>query len=327
MLSKLSANSQVRNILVVSLTNIGDVIMTCPVLDQLKALYPQAQLSVVIGPKAASLFEGHKDLRIFIFDKHAPWRERLAFLLRLQQQRFDTVIDLRNTAVTLFLLPKYGTHPLVFPKGQHLKERLMSCLGAVYKGDLKATTLPFALSFTDDDKTFIHNTVLNQTQQRGIVVLGIGAADSAKRFSPQRFAKVADAIYERGLIAVIAAHASENDLTKSVVTNMTHPCLVLEGKLSLRQLGCLMTQSKGVIAHDSGLMHLASYLNVPVLALFGPTDPKVSGPWSRSSLYLRHNQECQRCLNLGNESQGHTCMNGISVEDVIEGLTQLHIIT
>src|SRR5450755_129143 len=115
MWSKLSKKSKPKNILVVSQTNIGDVVLTCPVIDILRQDFPQAKMDVVVGPKAVSLFEDNPNITIKIFDKQAPLKQKSAWFFDLYQQHYDAVVDLRHTMLPFFLRPKYAT-PLLFGK-------------------------------------------------------------------------------------------------------------------------------------------------------------------------------------------------------------------
>ena len=103
MCAKLLKKSGPKRILVVSQTNIGDVVLTCPVIDILRRDFPQAKMDVVTGPKAVSLFADNPDLRIKVFDKQAPLRQKFAWFLDLYQAHYDCVVDLRRTMLPFFL--------------------------------------------------------------------------------------------------------------------------------------------------------------------------------------------------------------------------------
>ena len=102
MCTKLLKGSKPKRILVVSQTNIGDVILTCPVIDILRRDFPQAQMDVIVGPKAVSLFGDNPHLRIKVFDKQASLTQKIRWFLGLYQQHYDCVVDLRRTALAFF---------------------------------------------------------------------------------------------------------------------------------------------------------------------------------------------------------------------------------
>src|SRR5438128_14496 len=110
-------HSLIKNILVISLSNIGDVILTCPAIDILCRDFPSAQVTVVIGPKAATLLEGNARLRVVVYDKHMPWAGQWHWFNTMRRECFDLVVDLRNTLLPFFLNTRVRTRP----QGQSFK--------------------------------------------------------------------------------------------------------------------------------------------------------------------------------------------------------------
>ena len=105
MSAKLSKKSELKHILVVSMTNIGDVVLTCPVIDILRRDFPKAKMDVVVGPKAVSLFADNPNFPVKVFDKQASLKQKLAWFLDLYQAHYDCVVDLRRTMLPFFLRP------------------------------------------------------------------------------------------------------------------------------------------------------------------------------------------------------------------------------
>jgi ADP-heptose:LPS heptosyltransferase len=83
-----------------------------------------------------------------------------------------------------------------------------------------------------------------------------------------------------------------------------------------------LSGSSFVLANDSAPMHLASYLDVPVLALFGPSDPKKYGPWGANGRMIKKTIDCPACLGRKN-AESHRCMDAISAQEVVETLGAL----
>ena len=85
--------TKIENILVVSLSNIGDVILTFPVIDVLRHDFPGSKISIVIGPKAQSLLVGNPNFsQIFIYDKHQSVLGKIRFVRELQMKKFDLIV-------------------------------------------------------------------------------------------------------------------------------------------------------------------------------------------------------------------------------------------
>src|SRR5476649_863175 len=99
MCAKLLKKSDPKRILIVSQTNIGDVVLTCPVIDILRRDFPKAKIDVVTGPKAVSLFEDNPNFSIKVFNKKAPLSQKYAWFSDLYQSHYDCVVDRKSTGL------------------------------------------------------------------------------------------------------------------------------------------------------------------------------------------------------------------------------------
>jgi heptosyltransferase-3 len=319
---KVSSTSEIHKILVVTLSNIGDVILTFPVIDVLKKDFPEAKLSVVVGPKGEALLHGNPYLdHIHVFDKHQSWMRSWRWLNELRKERFDLVVDLRNTAIPALLAVRYRTSWRV-PKAKqvHMREKHLQKLRTVYapRHDHPERC---ALFISEQDEQFA-DRIMEEEVGKGcrFMVVAPGAADSSKRWPEERFAALCDwLIKEHTMRIIFAGSDDDRDVVGRIKKSMMQKTVDLSGRASLTQLAALLKMSAGAIVNDSAPMHLASYLNTPVLALFGPTDPLLYGPWGTKSCYLRRNGSCARCARPQQEI-AHTCMNAIAVSDVMSVL-------
>lgn len=315
MCAKLLKKSSPKRILVVSLTNIGDVVLTCPVIDILRRDFPQAKMDVVTGPKAVSLFKDNPDIRIKVFDKQAPLRQKFAWFSDLYRAHYDCVVDLRRTMLSFFLRPKYST-PVLPPNSfrGHKKDMHLNRLRQVYDFDFFSEKKSAVLTAKEDEQ-FFAKEVAPALQGANFIVMAPGAADSAKRWHAEGFAALADhlsALYR----VVFVGDAKDAAIVDDIQSRMKSSSVSLAGKINLRQLAFVLKKCSWVTAHDSGVMHLACYFNVPVLALWGPTDIHKYAPWSQKSVIVRRNEKCLRCQDPKAKAL-HNCMSFITVEDVI----------
>jgi ADP-heptose:LPS heptosyltransferase len=321
MCAKLSKNSGPKHILIVSQTNIGDVVLTCPVIDILRRDFPGAQIDIVTGPKAVSLFEGNPNFGIKVFDKQAPLRKKVEWFLGLYQAHYDCVVDLRRTALALFLMPHFAT-PVLSGKSftGHKKDAHLNRLRQVYDFDAPSQER-YAVLTTKEDERFFEGAVAPDLEGKKFVVIAPGAADSAKRWQPQGFAALADHL-SAAYKVVFVGDAKDAQIVDEIQGRMRSPALSLAGKINLRQLAFVLKKCSWALTHDSGVMHLACYLNVPVVALWGPTDINKYAPWGFKSVVVRRNEECLRCRDPKCES-AHQCMSFIKVQDVIEAAEKI----
>lgn len=110
-------------ILFITLSNIGDVILTFPVFDALHERFPDARISVVLGPKAKALFEGNPFVdQLVVFDKRSTLKEKWRWLRELRRERFDLVVDLRNSMMPYLVRRSGVSRPSApFKKPGHKK--------------------------------------------------------------------------------------------------------------------------------------------------------------------------------------------------------------
>jgi ADP-heptose:LPS heptosyltransferase len=97
---------------------------------------------------------------------------------------------------------------------------------------------------------------------------------------------------------------------------MRQKALNLGGATDLRQLAALLRRASLLVTNDSGPMHLAAAVGTPVVALFGPTDPRCVGPYGEGHIVLRKNIDCSRCRR-NRCARDSACMKAIEVEEVI----------
>jgi len=319
---KLLTKSKIHKILLISLTNIGDVILTFPVIDILKKEFPSAKLSVVIGPKAESLLRGNPYLdKVHIFDKHQSSIKSLWWIFELRKDQFDLVIDLRNTAIPFMISPKYRTSYLVKKaSNMHMREKHLNRLKSLYPFEMKAADR-CALFVSTENEEYIDQIIEKEVGGEGkYVIVAPGAADHSKKWPEEKFAHVCDRLINDYKVKIVfAGNGDDRKIAQQVCKLMEFDAINLCGRTDLAQLGQLFKHCFFAIVNDSAPMHLASYLNIPILALFGPTSPSQYGPWSETSCFIRKNESCPACA-MPKVSTVHSCMETITGDDVLRKL-------
>ncbi len=331
---KLSKNSSVKNILVITLSNIGDVLLSAPVIDILLRDFSSARLSLVIGERAASLFEGNTRIsQIHIFDKERNFFKQAQWTLALREFRYDLVVDLRNSMIGYSLTPHWVTSPQLFINKQiHLKDRHLNRLRMLYDfGSSLAVPSTIAPSVKDQEyidqllKPFLMQDSSLPAGRQAFVFIAPFAADSSKTWDSMEFAHLSKAIFNQyGRKVVMIGNTQQKQAIEDIVKQADVPILNLAGRTNLIQAAALIKRSLIAVVHDSGPMHIASYLNKPVVALFGPTDPRCSSPWSSISRVVHRNYHCPRCLNPKALNLSHHCMSSITQRDVLDAFGEVY---
>jgi heptosyltransferase-2 len=159
---------------------------------------------------------------------------------------------------------------------------------------------------------------------RFLIGLNPGAAfGPAKRWLPERFAALADRLMGAlNADVLIFGSSEERPLAEEIAGAMKHTPTVLAGGTSLRQLLALMAQCRLIVTNDSGPMHLAAALGVPLVAIFGSTDERATGPVGARIRIVSRRVDCSPC-GLRECPIDFRCMRGISVEEVFEATLDL----
>lgn len=321
-------------ILFISLSNIGDVILSLPALDSLLAAYPKAEITVLCGERAMGLFADNFYLqRSIVYDAHKGFRSGLRILFELKKEVFDLLVDLKNSALPLLLKARHKTYPWFNASARivHMRDRHL------YKVQKFTWSVPRArgsflsrksLYISDKDREAISNILEYEAAlsvEDKFIVVGPGARSHIKRWPVDKFALLCARLIEEFKIKVVlAGDESDGETCAAVQKQMPQPVVNLCGKTSLKSLAALIERAELVISNDSAIMHLASYLDRPTLAIFGPTDYKKYGPWSACREVVHSNLGCSPCEAAQCKIEDILkCMRGIKVEEVYAAAKRL----
>ncbi|MDP8266122.1 MAG: glycosyltransferase family 9 protein [Candidatus Aceula meridiana] len=295
----------VEKILVISLSNIGDVVLTCPVIDSLIDRFPTSEIFLVVGQKAKGLFDNNPYLQdVLVFDKQQPKFSMLKWAWALRQYRFDMVVDLRHTAIPLIINPKRRTS-LSKPRADfkmHMKDKHFKRLQEVVPDSMMSNNR-YAIFLNDRQEKNIEGRIghyLGKNQK--YYVVSTGSANPAKRWNKKGFASICHMLKnEKHLTAVFVGDENDNDATVDIIREAKESCINLCGKIDLLTLSYVLQESEFVLANDSAVAHLASYFNIPALVLFGPSSPQEYGPWGKKGYFLKSSNVDEKGCSLIDE--------------------------
>jgi len=330
-------------ILFITLSNVGDVILTLPALDYLRGKFSDAAITVMSGPRAREIFENDPRIASFIiYDKHAPLKEKIRLFNKLKKEDFDMVVDLRNTLFGAFLPARHRTSFLrVIPKNiKHMKEKHLykipdskslplsarPCLtgrqaaGGRQAGQTIIKIKNDSLYVSPQDEEYVKKILRenNIKEEDKIIVVSAGARSHIKRWGKEKFTALVPLLIEEfGARIVLVGDREDAPISKYIRQRLSYPVLDLSGKTTLLELACLLKKAKLVITNDSAVGHTASYLNIPVVAIFGPTDDLKYGPWSDNCAVVKREIFCSPCQKAQCEFVTLECMSLIKIEDVL----------
>ncbi len=319
---------------------IGDAVMSTPALGAIRAAFPSSRIVLAANPVVCELMSPHPYCdSVVAFDKMGPHRGVAGlwkFSRGIAAEGFDLAILLQNAIGAGLMAAMAGietragyntdgrgfllTHPVRLSKqalGLHHTQYYLEMLAGL--GIPSAGVQP-RLECTQAE---INRAVALLGPGRWAAINPGAAYGAAKRWYPQRFAGVADALAsDFGFKLLLVGSPAESGIGSEIESTMSSDVLNMVGKTSVRELMALLASTQLVITNDSGPMHVAAAFDRPVVALFGPTDHKVTSPVCSSFSLVRKETECAPCLKR-QCPRDHRCMAEISVEEVLGAVDAL----
>lgn len=331
-----------RRLLIRAVNWLGDAVMTTPALSAIRSAFPETRIVAVARPLVAELLRMHPaiDERI-VYDsngEHSGGAGRVRMAMALRRHRFDAAILLQNAfdaALLAFLagIPEragYATDArrILLSRPVPVTEEVLSLHHVQYYlrllaelGIPRPETASLSLRVSGEERAAMRNRLdsLGAPGGRKIVGINPGATyGSSKRWYPERFAAVADALSEEwDASVVLMGSVPEAPLAGEIEAAMRHKPVNLSGRTTVRELMALLSECSFLVTNDSGPMHIAAAFDVPIAAIFGPTDWDKTSPWNVRARVVRVDVDCSPC-RLRECDRGHECMLGITPEMVVE---------
>jgi len=322
-----------QRILLVLHGSIGDVTRALPLVRILRAGYPNAFIAWSIEPASAPLLEGNPAIdEVIIFDRRHWWKSFGSFLRQIRRRKFDLVLDLqrhlKSGVISRFsgAPNRLGFHRSDAKECNWLFNNLsIECCGngisklnhylkfAEFLGLPKAP-LQWDFAINDVERTRIDKHLANVDGP--FAVLFLGTRWESKNWFADQIAACADLLRrEHRFAVVLLGGASDRHLAAATLASADPGIVNLAGHTSLREAVGIIARARVAVGPDTGLMHIAAALNVPVISLWGATDPARTGPYGFESLAIKGAAPCSPCY-LKRCSIGRQCMRSIAMADI-----------
>lgn len=315
---------------------VGDSVLASPAIDAIAANFPRAELWLSAAEGIEDLFASDGRIAgVIPLSPRADVQSLRAAARKLKAEGFETGILLTNSfgsALLFFLaaIPQrwgYATdgRALLLTKSVRRSKRdaarhqVHFYLDLVAGLGLKPGPPSLRLTVAEDEKKRARRRLdeLGADPRQPLLVISPGAGyGPAKRWPASRFAALAALFQERkGTAVAVIGSAAESDIAAEIASSLKKRPLVLTGKTTLAELKGLISLARLFVSNDSGPMHLANALRVPVVGIFGPTDPAVTGPFEKPSAVIKKDVPCWPC-SYRKCPYDHRCMNRIDPEEV-----------
>jgi heptosyltransferase II len=320
---------------------VGDAIMSIPALQAIRQRWPDAEIAILARPWVAELYRG-QDFADRIVTLTAPSSnpiaiERAAEGLRAEQ--FDCAVLLQNAFSAAWLawrakIPQrigYArngrsillTQAIAVPKhGEVAAHEAYYYLALLQRAGwlesipkVEQISLRLSAETSQAAEKRLRDAGLVAGKKRVAVAPG-AAYGSAKCWPAERFAAVADALVDDFSVDVVLFGSnSEIDICRQITEHMRHRAVTLAGQTSIGELPALFSRCHLFVGNDSGAMHVAGAVGVPVVAVFGSTDPEGTAPMTSNQTIIQHKVSCSPCF-LRECPIDHRCMERVPVQEV-----------
>lgn len=336
-----------KNIIVIKLSAIGDVIHALPVSYAIKEQFPETHLTWVVEQAAHAILEDNPYIDEIILFEKAKFRSVRGFLRAigpfrrcLRRRRYDASLDLQGLFKSAAIAWNAGAKRRIgtanMREGAHLVSRPIA--GAHESGHIveryldvaralgcEVREVRFPVAVSGRDAAAAEALLVREGVQEGrrFVAFAIGANWPNKRWPVEYFAALADRLYRAHYIPVLVGggHLDET-LAQDIVRAAGIPPVNLVGRTNLKQLAHIFTRAALVLGGDTGPVHLAAGLRVPTVMLMGPTDANRNGPYGQLEHAIEVDRSCRGCWKRACP-KGLDCLAAITVDEVVAKMRPL----
>jgi ADP-heptose:LPS heptosyltransferase len=296
----------------------GDLILTLPLIDNLKLAYPEAAISIVVRPYLKELAALIKSIdHIEVYDKIIPAAGKI------RQAGYDLAIDMHcdyrlDSAFLAYVSAapvragfRFGFKETFFTLTVDPRRFPDKNMVALNLELLKGLQIPV----TVDTPKLVAGT---RGKTEDIIAIHPGGFYATQRWDPASFALLAKKLLETYPLKIVVIGASgDKDLVREIVADINDNRA--KGRFTdIKTLISSLSESKLLICNNSGPLHLAGALGVPVVSLMGPTDPVRYCPAGKHTIVIRKGLDCSPCSK--GACRNHACMKDISIEDVFQAV-------
>lgn len=345
----------IKNILIRAPNWIGDAVLCLPALETVKTAFPEADIYVLSNPRVNPVFLNIPFIKnIIVYDtsgKHKGIYGKLNLIKEIRKYSFDMAILFQNAfeAAMIAFLAKIPirtgynrdlrglllTHPIRLSNEIRNRHQVFYYLNIISKGrgqgaggrgqnkgtvQQSAFKLPQPIIYlTDDEKAWARDFLKSKNiGNRLIVGIAPGASyGPAKRWIAERFAEAAKRLsHNYNADLVLFGGDEERNICSAVLNNLKG--INIAGEVDLRKAIAIMNMCKLFITNDSGPMHIAASLGLPTVAIFGSTDPKLTGPLGNNVKVIKKECVCSPCFDRVCKKGHYNCMYSITTDEVYE---------
>jgi heptosyltransferase-3 len=333
----------VRNILIIKLRYIGDVVLTTPAVEALDRALPDATIDMLVNEGTEEVLRNNPHVdAVRVVPRSMGWRQ-IGLIRELRRRRYDLILDLTDgdrAAILGFLSGaprRVGFNHEGRWRGILYHQIVAADRPMLHTIDYHRTMLR-EIGCDVDPKTPRLYPSDRDRARAGALLRGIGIGENDpiflispgarwwfKSWPAERFGKLAGEIHRAfGLSAVVVGGGKDRKDAEEIIASCGPRAGSLAGETTILDLAGLAERAKFFVGNDAGPMHIAAAMGTPVVALFGPTDPRMWGPVGEGHRVLWKGVDCSPCWRDHDCGRGDfNCMRQITVSETLEAVRSL----
>ncbi len=329
---------------------VGDAVMAIPALQAVRHARPTDEICILARPVVADVFSGQQFAdRILPYDfrgKHSGWLGREKLASELRKEKFAVAVLLQNAFDAAWLALRAGiperigyardargpllTRAIAVPRAgeipKHESHYYLELLRRAGWMNASPPIAPIRLRITDEAlanaESALRAAGARENSWRCAIAPG-ASYGAAKCWPPERFAQLADRlISDCGADVIFFGTPGEKDIAARILSQMKSRAVSLVGETSMRDLAAYFARCSAFIGNDSGAMHVAAAAGLPVIGIFGSTDPEGTAPVTQEFTLIREPVSCSPCF-LRQCPVDHRCMTRISADSVFQAAARI----
>jgi ADP-heptose:LPS heptosyltransferase len=177
----------------------------------------------------------------------------------------------------------------------------------------------FFIDINEESSIFAKQTLkdIEQKNKKYIIAISVGARSHIKRWPLKNFLEISKELESRDdVFLIFVGDQADKPLVREVLSGIDKNYLDLSGKTSLLELAAILKGCDFLLCNDSAIMHMASAVETPLIALFGPTDHRKYGPKGKNSILIHKDIKCAPCQK-AQCLYNHECLDSISSQEVM----------
>ena len=320
-------SEEIKKILCIKPRGIGDIVLSTIVLENIKTALPHSEIHYLTEDFAKRTVENNPFVdKVLTFNKNDFV---LKVVKKVRAEKYDLIIDFwsnpKTAQITFLSFAKYRAgykkrgrkyaYNIISNSGDEYSHAADTHLLLLDELQIPVVSKNILFYLNDEEKLFARNFVVNNFINEIIIGIIPSGGWSSKRCEPEKWIEICNGIQKKinARFLILWGPGDENDAHE--IKNNLNNNAVLIPDTDVGKLAALINECKLVVANDSGPMHIAAALGVPVIGIFGPTNPANHKPYSKKSDYvIKEDLHCIKC-NLLDCPFNHECMKELDPDE------------